>query len=372
MPEAAAGHGTVRAAPTASSAGDEAPLGLLNDPSFAASGIVPDGGGDSFDVVMSRVSTMLESATRHFRGPTQIDGSHRTTAVATPLVSATGGDCSASTAITHPPDTDTAAHDDSAAHDDFSVHDDMAVPVGIATKAALFLNGITPAPVGDSPDDTLTAALGRVGLEPALVATVSEGLAAGGGLETLLVEALATLTPAPAVPCRPGSLLVVVGAATSARRLAVAVADEIGIDPALVPLASLDARAYALATGTLLLRGAEDAAERAPGWRRSEAAVVVVDAAVTDGERSWATHVIAALRPTAVWGVVDATSKTEDIAAWAEALGGLDALALENTNATVSPAAALGAGIAVARINGQPATAARWAATIVDRVRPCR
>ncbi len=90
--------------------------------------------------------------------------------------------------------------------------------------------------------------------------------------------------------------------------------------------------------------------------------MVVVEAAVTNGGRSWATHLIAALRPTAVWGVVDSTSKTEDVAAWAEALGGLDALALENTDATVSPAAALGAGIAVARIDGQPATAARWAA----------
>jgi hypothetical protein len=68
--------------------------------------------------------------------------------------------------------------------------------------------------------------------------------------------------------------------------------------------------------------------------------------------------------------VVDSTSKTEDIVAWAQALGGLDALALENTDATVSPAAVTGAGIAVARINGQPATAARWVATIVDRVRP--
>jgi len=100
--------------------------------------------------------------------------------------------------------------------------------------------------------------------------------------------------------------------------------------------------------------------------------VVVVDAAVAGGQRSWATHLIASLSPTAVWGVVDSTSKTEDVAAWAEALGGIDALALENTDATVSPAAALAAGIPVARINGQPATAARWVATIVDRMPSCR
>jgi hypothetical protein len=258
------------------------------------------------------------------------------------------------------------------AHDYIVMHDDMAAPVGIATKAAQFLNEVTPPPTEDSADDAVAVALRRVGLDPVLVDTVSEGLRSGGGLETLLVEALATLTPAPAVPVRPGSLLVVVGSGAPARRLGAALADEMGIDPARIPLASLDPGAYALATGTLLLRSADDAAERAPGWRRSEAALVVVDAGVTTRERSWAAHLIAALRPTAVWGVVDSTSKTEDVAAWAEALGGVDALALENTDATVSPAAALGAGIAVARINGQPASAARWAATIVDRMPPCR
>ena len=112
---------------------------------------------------------------------------------------------------------------------------------------------------------------------------------------------------------------------------------------------------------------AEDAAELAPGWRRSRPAVVVVDAAVTGSPRSWATHLIASLRPTAVWGVVESTAKTEDIHAWAEALGGIDALALENLEATVSPASALAVGIPVARIDGQPATAARWVAAIVDR-----
>jgi hypothetical protein len=165
--------------------------------------------------------------------------------------------------------------------------------------------------------------------------------------------------------------MVVVGAGAPARRLAAAVAGEIGIDPADVPFASLDPEAYMVATGTLLVRSAEEAAEHAPGWRRAHTAVVVVDAPVAAGERAWATHLIAALRPTAVWGVVDATSKTHDIEAWAANLGGIDALALENTGATVSPAASLALGIPVARLNGQPATAARWVATVVDQVRPC-
>jgi hypothetical protein len=93
---------------------------------------------------------------------------------------------------------------------------------------------------------------------------------------------------------------------------------------------------------------------------------------VNGSERSWATHLIGALRPTGVWGVIEATAKIEDISAWAENLGGIDALALENLDATVSPVAALATGLPVARIDGQPTTAARWVATVMDRIIPCR
>jgi hypothetical protein len=97
----------------------------------------------------------------------------------------------------------------------------------------------------------------------------------------------------------------------------------------------------------------------------------VVDAPVRGTEQSWARAVITSLRPTAVWGLADSTTKTQDIAAWVETLGGVDALALENIGGTTSPAAVLGTGIPVARLDGQPATAARWVATVVDRVTPC-
>ena len=353
--------------------------------SLAANRFVPNDGRDSFDDVMSRVTTMLETASQRCLRTHQIYESSRTRAVDTPLVLTTrlasatgnarvvGGDTPTGDAVGYPPGPEPAAYDD------------VATPAGVASKAALFLaettaeppptarsNGAMSRSNGTTAEHAVAGALRRMGLGEAMVEAVSEGRRRGADLEALLLEAFSGGDPAPAVPCRVGSLLVVVGAGAPARRLGAALADEIGINPAEVPLASLDAGAYALATGTLLLRSAEDAAERAPGWRRSRAVVVVVDAAVAGGQRSWATHLIASLSPTAVWGVVDSTSKTEDVAAWAEALGGIDALALENTDATVSPAAALAAGIPVARINGQPATAARWVATIVDRMPSCR
>jgi hypothetical protein len=226
---------------------------------------------------------------------------------------------------------------------------------------------LAPAPTR-APVDSVAVALRRVGLDESLVVPVVAGLHAGGRLEALLLEAFADLVAAPPPPRRPGSLLVVVGDGVPARRLGAALADEIGIDPAEVPFASRHVDAHTVATGALLVRSAEEAAERAPGWRRSHAAVVVVDASMTSTDRSWATHMINTLRPTAVWGVVDATAKTEDIRAWTDSLGGVDALALEHIDATVSPAAVFGAGHPVARIDGQPTSAARWVATVVDRI----
>jgi hypothetical protein len=251
----------------------------------------------------------------------------------------------------------------------------MAEPPAPAAPKVTATPTVTPPPKmtpPGGPHDALASALGRVGLDGPTVATLQDGLRRGTGLETLLFALFADLPVAPPLPRRPGSLLVVVGDAVAARRLGCALAGEIGADPAEVPFASRAANAHIVATGPLLVRSAEEAAERAPGWRRSRAAVVVVEAGVNGSERSWANHLIGALRPTGVWGVAEATAKIEDISAWAENLGGIDALALENLDATVSPVAALATGLPVTRIDGQPTTAARWVATVMDRMVPCR
>ena len=242
----------------------------------------------------------------------------------------------------------------------------------VAAGASFFLardNGRSPSAHNiPAPVESASAALRRVGLEESLLAPVVAGLRAGRQLETLLLEAFSCLVAAPPLPRCPGCLLVVVGDGLPARRLGAALADEIGIDPAEVPFASRHPEAHAVATGALLVRSAEEAAERAPDWRRSRVAVVVVEASMIGNDRLWATDLIAALRPTAVWSVVDATAKTEDITAWTESLGGVDALALEHIDATISPAAVLGVGLPVARIDGQPTSSARWVAIVVDRL----
>ena len=260
------------------------------------------------------------------------------------------------------PAESTVMPDDAVMPDESTVmpHDTVPVASGVGAE-------MTP-----GFDDDRVEALRLAGLDDDAVAAVSEGLRAGGALEALLLATFGRLAPAPALPRLPGSLLVVVGQGAQARHLALSLASEMGGDPAAVAYCSLHPEVAGPAGAPVpVVCSMEEAAELAPGWRRAGAAVVVVDCAVTASERSWADGLIGALRPTAVWGVVDATAKAEDVSAWAEALGGLDALAVENLDATVSPAAALTTGIPVARLDGHRANAARWTATVVDRVAPC-
>ncbi len=104
-------------------------------------------------------------------------------------------------------------------------------------------------------------------------------------------------------------------------------------------------------------------------WRRRERpSVVVIDTELAAEKPAWAYHVLAALEPEATWGVVDATRKTEDVAAWISGLGGVDALAVNDIDATASPAAVLQLDVPVGRIDGRPATPALWAALLTERV----
>jgi hypothetical protein len=95
--------------------------------------------------------------------------------------------------------------------------------------------------------------------------------------------------------------------------------------------------------------------------------IAVVDAPL-GRPLAWAAEVLAALEPTAVWGIVEASRKVEDISAWSGGLGGLDALCLTGLDDTVSPAAPLRTGVPVALLEGEPATPERWADLLLARL----
>lgn len=96
--------------------------------------------------------------------------------------------------------------------------------------------------------------------------------------------------------------------------------------------------------------------------------VVAIDAPMGKADRSWAAEVLDVLDPDLVWGVVDATRKNDDITEWCVELGGVDVLAVENLDATCSPAAVLELGLPIGLIDRRPATKLAWATLLAERV----
>lgn len=245
--------------------------------------------------------------------------------------------------------------------------DTTAAPAGAAT-ATTTLDTTAPRPADEAGRQLVRQLIGA-GLDPAAATAVGHAVAAGASLESALMAAMAKLPAPERAPRRPGSLIVVVGAGRQAGDEAVRMAAEVGADPAEVVFAT-DRRPVWSTPEELLVRSAGEAAALAPNVRDGQVAIVAVDA--PNGSKSatilWARRVIDAFDPTFVVAVADAMHKSEDVADWIEGLGGVDALVLDHADTTASPARLTELGVPVSRIGDQPATPARWAATVVDRV----
>jgi hypothetical protein len=89
--------------------------------------------------------------------------------------------------------------------------------------------------------------------------------------------------------------------------------------------------------------------------------LVALDAPLGPRTSAWARSILDALEPTLAWGVVEASRKPEDLAAWADMLGGLDVLAVNGAADSVTPESVLRLGVPVGRLDGAAATRSRWA-----------
>jgi len=184
----------------------------------------------------------------------------------------------------------------------------------------------------------------------------------------LFIEALRELPPPPELPTEPGMLLAVVGDLAQARKLAARLAADRGVDPAEIVVAAPDGH-HDDVPAWMVIESEEVAAKRRPRWRdKGDVTLVAVAAPLTDPDRRWARGVLDALQPDLICGVVEATHKPEDIAAWAIDLGRVDTLALEGGRATRTPAAILACGIPVAMIDGQEADTELWASIVEERL----
>jgi hypothetical protein len=82
----------------------------------------------------------------------------------------------------------------------------------------------------------------------------------------------------------------------------------------------------------------------------------------------WAREILDNLEPTVTWAIVDASAKREDIAHRVEQLGGVDVLALDGLDDTVSPAASLELGIPVGRLAQEHASPLTWTELLMERL----
>jgi hypothetical protein len=212
---------------------------------------------------------------------------------------------------------------------------------------------LAPAPL--APDRTprrpagngeLVVALRATGLRRQDAQAVADLVSQGADLSVVLTQLFVRLAPSPA-PLHPvpPHRLVIVGAADQTGRLAMDLAGECDVAPDAI--VSADAMSVD---------------------ERNRALILTVDASLTAPRLVRQRRAISALRPATVLGMVDAVVKPDDIWAWAEGLGGIDALALVGVNTTHSPASVLRTGIPVARLDGHPASPARWAATVADLI----
>jgi hypothetical protein len=227
-------------------------------------------------------------------------------------------------------------------------------------------SAIVPAPIVPAVVDVEVEAEAAIDDDPTHAALLALGMPATAlavparedePAPVALVRMLERLPAPPPMPRSQGAIVAVVGE----RDRGLEVAERLGLDTSEIVVASRRRGAD--------VRSVDDAEERRRAWRRRRrATVVVVDTSFGISGDRWAAEMLGAFEPVVAIGHVEASRKPEDVRAWAEGLGGLDALALEGLGETTTPAAVLSVGVPVALLDGDTATPARWAAILTDRM----
>jgi hypothetical protein len=171
------------------------------------------------------------------------------------------------------------------------------------------------------------------------------------------------------VPTEPGSVLLVVGPGPETLAAARSLAVSVRLDPARVQWATPGDSATLVPEHSRIttLETAADRQRTSTG--SGTVTIVAVDAPLRTGGGTWLQHMLSIWSPDALWGVVDATRKPEDVVPWLDALPRLDAVVVQEIEATADPAAVLSHLTApVARIDGARATAHRWASLLCERL----
>jgi hypothetical protein len=213
------------------------------------------------------------------------------------------------------------------------------------------------------------AALAALGLPGALLDGDFAGDVATMGTYAALTRALGLRLPAvPELPTGAGEVLFVVGPGVETLRAARTLAAGLRLDPEsvqwatrgdLAGLAPRDSRMTTVDAARQRRQSSVDA---------GTVTIVAVDVPLRT-DPYWMQQMLAIWSPVAVWAVVEATRKPEDLEPWLAGLTTVDALILTDTDLSGEPAAALRrAGTPVAVVDGVRATAHRWASLLCERL----
>lgn len=190
-----------------------------------------------------------------------------------------------------------------------------------------------------------------------------------------LYEALESILdelPPPAVPPRgAGQVLAVVGESGAALQAAHTCAAMLriprsGIGVAGLPEHSSEGLEYPVISGpqeALRLRSELSQADL------PAIVVIATDTTEAGADDPWAAEMLAALRPAAVWAVVDARWKTEDSRAQLNRLGRVDALVVHSAQLSASPASVWDLDLPLGLLDGRAASTFGWTGLLFPLLR---
>ncbi|HEX8767917.1 MAG TPA: hypothetical protein VF714_06075 [Jatrophihabitans sp.] len=193
-----------------------------------------------------------------------------------------------------------------------------------------------------------------------------------------LYEALENILdelPAPAVPPRgAGQVLAVVGELGPALQAARTCAAMLRIPRNSIGIAGLPehTREGGDYEDYPVISGCQEALRLHTELSRADLPAVVViatDATEAGSDDPWAAEMLAALRPTAVWAVVDARWKTEDSQAQLDRLGRVDALVVHSAQLSASPASVWDLDLPLGLLDGRAASTFAWTGLLFPLLR---
>ncbi|MDQ2837583.1 MAG: hypothetical protein M3Y42_19680 [Actinomycetota bacterium] len=187
-----------------------------------------------------------------------------------------------------------------------------------------------------------------------------------------LEDILQELPPPAQPPRQAGQVLAIVGDSTSAIRAARACAALLRIPEDTIGVAGL-APESTVGTEFSYVSGVQEALRLRRELSQADTPSIVViatDATAIDPQDPWAREMLAALRPTAAWAVVDARWKTEDSRAYLDRLGGVDALVVHAAELSTSPASVWDLDLPLGLLDGRTPTTFAWTGLLCRLLAP--